>query len=346
MPESVSVASCRVVSASSGAGRRTYAIVSAARRRGVHRRRREPARAQPIAHGARGVGFEDALLQASLRIHRFPAERRASFPCDAQRARRATSSRRRSIERRRGAGSSCRRASPRRAARSRRRRRGCRDGSHRRRAAARTRRCARESPCRCIRRSLARRERWRIAMPSRRAASARRPKARSPSRHTGHSVRTSRCASTPSRLDASRYGSTPMSARRVTALLASLVCNVASTRWPVSDACTAICAVSRSRISPIMITSGSCRRIARNARAKSSSMRGLTCVCATPSSAYSIGSSTVIMFTASARQAATAPRTASSSCPSRSGPSPARCRAARGSGGRSPPACRRSCRAR
>ena len=33
--------------------------------------------------------------------------------------------------------------------------------------------------------------------------------------------------------DASRYGSTPMSARRVTALTASLVCKVARTRCPV-----------------------------------------------------------------------------------------------------------------
>ena len=87
-------------------------------------------------------------------------------------------------------------------------------------------------------------------------------------RQAGQSVRTSRCASTPSRLDASRYGSTPMSARRVIALAASLVCSVASTRWPVSEACTAICAVSRSRISPIMMMSGSWRRIARSARAK------------------------------------------------------------------------------
>ncbi len=104
--------------------------------------------------------------------------------------------------------------------------------------------------------------------------------ARAQVRHAGQSVRTSRCASTPSRLDASRYGSTPMSARRVIALAASLVCSVASTRCPVSEACTAICAVSRSRISPIMMMSGSWRRIARSARAKSRSMRGLTCVCA------------------------------------------------------------------
>jgi hypothetical protein len=38
--------------------------------------------------------------------------------------------------------------------------------------------------------------------------------------------------------------------------------------WPVSDACTAICAVSRSRISPTRMTSGSCRRIERSPRAK------------------------------------------------------------------------------
>ena len=87
-----------------------------------------------------------------------------------------------------------------------------------------------------------------------------------------------------------------MSASRVTALAASLVCSVASTRCPVSDACTAICAVSRSRISPIMMMSGSWRRIERSARAKVSSIRGLTCVWPTPSSAYSIGSSTVIML--------------------------------------------------
>ena len=42
-----------------------------------------------------------------------------------------------------------------------------------------------------------------------------------------------------------------MSVRRVTALAASLVCSVASTRWPVSEAWMAICAVSKSRISPI-----------------------------------------------------------------------------------------------
>ena len=38
---------------------------------------------------------------------------------------------------------------------------------------------------------------------------------------------------------------------------ASLVCSVVNTRCPVSDACTAICAVSRSRVSPTRMMSGS-----------------------------------------------------------------------------------------
>ena len=87
-----------------------------------------------------------------------------------------------------------------------------------------------------------------------------------------------------------------MSVRRVTALTESLVCKVASTRWPVRDAWIAICAVSKSRISPIMITSGSWRRMARKAFAKVSSILALTCVCPMPVSSYSIGSSTVMML--------------------------------------------------
>ena len=58
----------------------------------------------------------------------------------------------------------------------------------------------------------------------------------------------------------------------------------------------AICAVSKSRISPIMMMSGSCRRMARKALAKVSSMRAFTWVCPTPASSYSIGSSTVMML--------------------------------------------------
>ena len=46
---------------------------------------------------------------------------------------------------------------------------------------------------------------------------------------------------------------------RVIADGASLVCSVDSTRWPVSAAWIAISAVSRSRISPTMMMSGSWR---------------------------------------------------------------------------------------
>jgi len=85
----------------------------------------------------------------------------------------------------------------------------------------------------------------------------------------------------------------PMSWSRVTAPIAVFVCSVDSTRCPVREACTAISAVSRSRISPTMTTSGSWRRIARRPRAKVMSTFGLTCVWPTPGSMYSIGSSMV-----------------------------------------------------
>ena len=88
----------------------------------------------------------------------------------------------------------------------------------------------------------------------------------------------------------------PMSARRITAEGASLVCSVDSTRWPVSDASTAICAVSRSRISPTMMMSGSWRRNERRAVAKVRPAFLLICTCETPASWYSTGSSTVMMF--------------------------------------------------
>ncbi len=58
--------------------------------------------------------------------------------------------------------------------------------------------------------------------------------------------------------EATRNGSMPMSTSRVMAPGASLVWIVESTRWPVSAAWMAISAVSRSRISPTMMTSGSC----------------------------------------------------------------------------------------
>ena len=49
---------------------------------------------------------------------------------------------------------------------------------------------------------------------------------------------------------------------------ASLVCRVEKTRWPVSAAWMAYWAVSLSRISPTMMTSGSWRRMWRRAAAK------------------------------------------------------------------------------
>ena len=81
------------------------------------------------------------------------------------------------------------------------------------------------------------------------------------------SRRTNRWATTPLRTEAILKASIPMSRSRTTAEAASLVCSVESTRCPVSDACTAIWAVSRSRISPISTTFGSCRRIERSAEA-------------------------------------------------------------------------------
>ena len=87
-----------------------------------------------------------------------------------------------------------------------------------------------------------------------------------------------------------------MSRSRVIAPIASLVWTVESTRWPVNAACTAMSAVSRSRISPTITTSGSCRRIARSPAAKVRPTCGLIWVWPTPSTAYSTGSSTVRML--------------------------------------------------
>ena len=63
-------------------------------------------------------------------------------------------------------------------------------------------------------------------------------------------------------------GSTPRSSSRNSDVTASLECTVEKTMWPVLAAWQAIDAVSWSRISPIMMTSGSCRRIDRSIAAK------------------------------------------------------------------------------
>ena len=59
-----------------------------------------------------------------------------------------------------------------------------------------------------------------------------------------------------------------MLSKRVRVDGASLVWSVESTMWPVEAALMAISAVSKSRISPIIMMSGSCRKKDFNAAAK------------------------------------------------------------------------------
>ena len=88
-------------------------------------------------------------------------------------------------------------------------------------------------------------------------------------------LRTSRWASTASTVAVIKNVGSPMSRSRVIADGASLVCSVVKTMWPVSDAWIEISAVSRSRVSPTRILSGSCRRIdAQAARRTSRRCRG------------------------------------------------------------------------
>ena len=85
----------------------------------------------------------------------------------------------------------------------------------------------------------------------------------------------------------------PRSSSRTTLSEALLVCSVDSTRWPVRDASIAILAVSGSRISPIMMMSGSARRNPRMAAAKVTPILGFTCTWRRPGCVISIGSSAV-----------------------------------------------------
>ncbi len=111
-----------------------------------------------------------------------------------------------------------------------------------------------------------------------------------------HSIRARRWATTHSSADATRNGSIPISINLVIADGASLVCSVERTRCPVSADSTAIWAVSWSRISPTMITSGSARTIERRPAAKVRPTLGETCTWVRPTISYSTGSSTVMMF--------------------------------------------------
>jgi len=71
---------------------------------------------------------------------------------------------------------------------------------------------------------------------------------------------------------------------------ASFVWSVEKTRWPVSEAWIAIWLVSRSRISPIRMTSGSWRTMCRSPVANVRPIFGLTAIWLTPFSWYSTGS--------------------------------------------------------
>ena len=109
--------------------------------------------------------------------------------------------------------------------------------------------------------------------------------------------RTSRWATTRFTALATLNASIPMSIIRVIVLGASLVCRVDSTRWPVSAALIAMPPVSRSRISPIMMMFGSCRRNALSAAAKVSPISVRTSTWLMPIRLYSTGSSAVMMLT-------------------------------------------------
>ena len=91
-------------------------------------------------------------------------------------------------------------------------------------------------------------------------------------------------------------GSTPRSSRRNSAVIVSLEWTVEKTKWPVVAAWQAMVAVSWSRISPIMITSGSCLMIDRRLPAKVWPLLLLISIWVMLSRWYSIGSSTVMMF--------------------------------------------------
>ena len=98
-------------------------------------------------------------------------------------------------------------------------------------------------------------------------------------------------------LDAMLKGATPMLSSRTSVDGASFVCSVDRTMWPVCAALIAMSAVSRSRISPTMMMSGSWRRKARSELAKVSPAFSLTLTWLMPAIWISAGSSAVEMFT-------------------------------------------------
>ena len=115
----------------------------------------------------------------------------------------------------------------------------------------------------------------------------------------GQRVRTKRCAMMPKMVAEVKNGATPKSCSLVNELGASLVCKVDNTKCPVSEACTAISAVSVSRISPIMMISGSWRINERIPSAKVKSILFWICIWLNDGSTISMGSSMVQTLTSS-----------------------------------------------
>src|SRR3990172_190064 len=109
-------------------------------------------------------------------------------------------------------------------------------------------------------------------------------------------TRTSRWARMQLIVEATRKEGDPRFRSRVIVATALLVWIVDKTRWPVRAACIAIVTVSRSRISPSMMTSGSCRSIARRVDAKVIPILSWIATWLIPPISYSIGSSIVVMF--------------------------------------------------
>ena len=86
----------------------------------------------------------------------------------------------------------------------------------------------------------------------------------------------------------------PMSRKRCRAATESVACSEDSTKWPVRAACTAMRAVSTSRISPTRMTSGSWRRIDLSPAAKVIPACSLVWIWLMEGKTYSTGSSMVI----------------------------------------------------
>ena len=116
------------------------------------------------------------------------------------------------------------------------------------------------------------------------------------SRQSVQMRRTRRWETTAVTDEAMRNDSMPMSSRRWSADTASVACSDESTKWPVSADCTAIRAVSTSRISPTRMTSGSWRRIDLSPPAKVMPACSLIWIWLIEWKTYSTGSSIVMML--------------------------------------------------